>query len=192
MELNGKPCQIRSPREAVRHGIALVPESRKDQGLVMTASVEDNLALPSMRTMTFWGVIQRRKQRATATSMAEAVDVRMESVSMPVSMLSGGNQQKVAIGKWLVQTPFVLIADEPTRGVDVGARYTIYQLLQGLADRGLAVLLISSELEEVMGLADRILVMHRGRLAADLPGDASEDRILSIAFGHDIASEAEE
>jgi ABC-type sugar transport system ATPase subunit len=141
--------------------------------------------------MTVWGMVQRRRERAAATRIAEAVDVRMESVNMPVSMLSGGNQQKVAIGKWLVRTPSVLIADEPTRGVDVGARHTIYQLLQRLADDGLAVLIISSELEEVMGLADRILVMHRGRLAADLPGDAQEDHILSVAFGRHLLAETD-
>jgi ABC-type sugar transport system ATPase subunit len=112
----------------------------------------------------------------------------MDSADMLVSLLSGGNQQKVAIGKWLVRTPTVLIADEPTRGVDVGARFTIYQLIQRLADQGLAVVVISSELEEVMGLADRILVMHRGHLAAELPGDAQEDHILSIAFGREHLS----
>jgi ABC-type sugar transport system ATPase subunit len=112
----------------------------------------------------------------------------MDSANMPVSLLSGGNQQKVAIGKWLVRTPTVLIADEPTRGVDIGARFTIYELIQRLADDGLAVVVISSELEEVMGLADRIIVMHRGRVAAELPGDAQEDHILSVAFGRDHQS----
>jgi simple sugar transport system ATP-binding protein/ribose transport system ATP-binding protein len=185
VELNGTPCRLRSPHQAVRKGIALVPESRKDQGLVMTASVADNLALPSMGTMTVFGVVQRRKQRAAASRIADAVDIRMDSASMPVSLLSGGNQQKAAIGKWLVRTPTVLIADEPTRGVDIGARFTIYQLIQRLADDGLAVVVISSELEEVMGLADRIIVMHRGRVAAELPGDAQEDHILSVAFGRE-------
>jgi len=183
VELNGAPCRVRSPHEAIRRGIALVPESRKDQGLIMIASVADNLALPTMRDMTAWGFVRRRRQRSAADRIAQAVDIRMESVDMPVSLLSGGNQQKVAIGKWLVRTPSVLIADEPTRGVDVGARLTIYQLIQRLADEGLAVLVISSELEEVMGLADRILVMHRGRVAGELPGDAEETHILSMAFG---------
>ena len=190
VQLNGEPCRIRSPHDAIKQGIALVPESRKDQGLVMTASVADNLALPSMGSMTVWGIVQPRRQRAAASEVAAAVDVRMESAAMPVSLLSGGNQQKVAIGKWLIGTPSVLIADEPTRGVDVGARLTIYRLLQRLADDGLAVLVISSEMEEVMGLADRILVMHRGRLAAELPGDAREDHILGVAFGrrHPVAN----
>ena len=183
VELNGTPCRVRSPHQAIRRGIALVPESRKDQGLIMVGSVADNLALPSMREMTAWGIVQRRRQREAANRIAEAVDVRMESADMPVSLLSGGNQQKVAIGKWLVRTPLVLIADEPTRGVDVGARLTIYELIQRLAEEGLAVLMISSELEEVMGLADRILVMHQGRLAAELPGHADESHILSAAFG---------
>jgi ABC-type sugar transport system ATPase subunit len=112
----------------------------------------------------------------------------MANIDLPVAMLSGGNQQKVAIGKWLLRDPSILIADEPTRGVDVGARSTIYQLIQQLADSGLGVLLISSELEEVMGLANRILVMHRGRLVAELAGDAQEDHILHTAFGGDATA----
>jgi ABC-type sugar transport system ATPase subunit len=186
IEVNGRPCRIRTPRDAIKKGVALVPESRKDQGLVMTSSVADNLVLPAMQAMTVCGLIQRRRERAAATSVAETVDVRMDNIRLPVAMLSGGNQQKVAIGKWLVRPPSVLIADEPTRGVDVGARFTIYQTIQQLAEKGLAVLLISSELEEVMGLADRILVMHRGKLVAELPGDAEEDHILSAAFGSHV------
>jgi ABC-type sugar transport system ATPase subunit len=191
VELKGKRVTLRRPRDAVRSGIALVPESRKDQGLVMSFSVAANLTLPSVGRVATRGLISRGKERQTATRVADTVDVRMQSIDMPVSMLSGGNQQKVAIGKWLAQTPSVLIADEPTRGVDVGARRTIYDIIQRLATDGLAVLLISSELEEVMGLSDRILVMRRGRLAAELPGDALEDHILRVAFGHHMPTEGE-
>jgi simple sugar transport system ATP-binding protein/ribose transport system ATP-binding protein len=183
--LNGKKLTIRRPGDAVREGIGLVPESRRDQGLLMTFSVASNLTLPSISRVAKGGVINGRKERVTATRVAEAVDVRGASIDAPVSLLSGGNQQKVAIGKWLVKTPSVLIADEPTRGVDVGARQKIYEIIQQLADDGLAALLISSELEEVMGLSDRILVMRHGRIAAELPGDALEDHILRVAFGHD-------
>lgn len=183
IELHGKHVRIRSPRHASKQGIALVPESRTDQGLVMSASVRANLMLPSMASEGFCRPIRRGKERAIANDVAKRVDVRMSSLEMPVSMLSGGNQQKVAIGKWLVRNPSLLIADEPTRGVDVGARLTIYELIQRLADEGLGVILISSQLEEVMGLADRILIMHRGRLAAELPGDAEEGHILNAAFG---------
>ncbi len=190
VEVGGKPVRIRSPRDASRHGVALVPESRKDEGLIMNASVTANLMLPSMASNSFFGPIRARREQAAALEVAKSVDVRMQSLEMAVSMLSGGNQQKVAIGKWLVRRPSLLIADEPTRGVDVGARLNIYQVIQRLANEGLGVLLISSELEEIMGLADRILVMHRGQLAMELPGDAAEDHILSAAFGRHLISAA--
>ncbi len=183
VQLLGEPVRIRSPRHAAKHGIVLVPESRKDQGLIMSASVRANLMLPSMAIRGFCRPIRPSRETVTANSVAKSVDVRMESVEIGVSMLSGGNQQKVAIGKWLVHRPLLLIADQPTRGVDVGARLTIYELLHRLADEGLGVLLISNELEEVMGMADRILVMHRGRMVAELPGHAEENDILNAAFG---------
>jgi simple sugar transport system ATP-binding protein/ribose transport system ATP-binding protein len=188
IEIDGKVRRIRSPNHAVKSGLALVPESRKEQGLVMNASVRANLTLVSMERVTRGGLLRMKQEQSVATRAAEQVDVRMANIDLPVAMLSGGNQQKVAIGKWLLRDPSILIADEPTRGVDVGARSTIYQLIQQLADSGLGVLLISSELEEVMGLANRILVMHRGRLVAELAGDAQEDHILHTAFGGDATA----
>jgi ABC-type sugar transport system ATPase subunit len=182
LELNGKRVRVRSPRDAVRHGIALVPESRKDQGLIAVGSVAANLTLPALASFASYGWISRRREHEIAHRVVRDVDVRTRGVGVPVATLSGGNQQKVVIGKWLVKRPVILIADEPTRGVDVGARYTIYELIQGLAADGLGVLLISSELEEVMGLSDRILVIHRGRVAAELSGHATKDEILRLAF----------
>lgn len=182
VEINGRLVTIRSPRQAVRCGIALLPESRKDQGLVLAESVQDNLTLPSLGDFTVGGFVRRRAEAGYAQELAQRLDIRASRLTIPVAALSGGNQQKVALGKWLGRRPSVLIADEPTRGVDVGARATIYEIIRDAADQGLAVLLISSELEEVMGLANRILVMHRGRLVRELPGHAAEDEILTAAF----------
>jgi simple sugar transport system ATP-binding protein/ribose transport system ATP-binding protein len=186
IEVAGRPVRLRSPRDAVSNGIAMLPEDRKEQGLVMVGSVRANLTLTCMSRIARGGVLRRRNERRLAEDIARQVDIRMRGLDQPVSSLSGGNQQKVVLAKWLLRNPTVLIADEPTRGVDVGARSKIYDLIRDLANDGLGVLLISSDLEEVMGLADRILVMYRGCLVADLPGDAAEDLILNKAFGQDI------
>jgi ABC-type sugar transport system ATPase subunit len=183
IEVNGAAVRIRRPSDAIRHGIALLPESRKEQGLVLDASVHDNLTLPHLAGLARGGVLARRRARTQARDTIERTGIKTASADSPVATLSGGNQQKVALGKWLLRPPAVLIADEPTHGVDVGAKRAIYDLICSLAADGMAVLLISSELEEVMALAHRILVMHQGRLAAELPGDAGEDEILTAAFG---------
>jgi ABC-type sugar transport system ATPase subunit len=145
--------------------------------------VHDNLTLPHLAGLARGGVLARRRARTQARDTIERTGIKTASADSPVATLSGGNQQKVALGKWLLRPPAVLIADEPTHGVDVGAKRAIYDLICSLAADGMAVLLISSELEEVMALAHRILVMHQGRLAAELPGDAGEDEILTAAFG---------
>src|SRR5262249_26880754 len=162
IELDGRPVRIRSPREAMRRGVVMVPEDRKAQGLLMLRSIVDNVTLPHLAEMSTSGVLRRREERRKASELISTVDVRARSNAVRVSTLSGGNQQKVLFAKWLFGQPRVLIADEPTRGVDVGAKRAIYTLLHDLAANGTAVVLISSELEEVLGLSHRIVVMRRG------------------------------
>jgi ribose transport system ATP-binding protein len=184
IEIDGTPQAIRSPRQGMRHGIALVPESRKDQGLFLGRAVVENVSLPHLATFSAAGVLQTRGERSTVGSLLSSVGVRTDRARAPVATLSGGNQQKVLFARWLLRRPKVLIADEPTKGVDVGAKLAIYELLHGLAADGMGVLLISSELEEVLGLAHRVLVMRRGRIVSRLDGaDIDEGRVMDAAFG---------
>jgi ribose transport system ATP-binding protein len=173
----------RSPRRSVDAGVAMIPESRKDQGLIFGRSVVENTTLTHLDDFSTLGVVQRRAERSAARGMLDRCDVRAPSFSAPVITLSGGNQQKVLFARTLLGEPRVLLADEPTRGVDVGAKLAIYELLVSLADEGMAVVLISSELEEILGLAHRVLVMRSGRLVAELEGEAmTESAILAAAF----------
>ena len=183
IELAGRRVRIRSPRNGVHAGIALLPEDRKTQGLLMLRSIVDNVTLPHLGQVSRLGVVGRRGERKAAVAMMDRVDVRAKGPAARVNTLSGGNQQKVLFAKWLFNPPTVFIADEPTRGVDVGAKRAIYNLIQSLAAEGKAVLLISSEHEEILGLAHRVLVMRSGRIVAELDRDAmSEEAILRAAF----------
>src|SRR5256886_6109779 len=148
VEVAGRALRPRSPRGAIRRGLALLPESRKDQGLVMVRPVAENATMAHLEAVSRAGMLRPRRERRVVGDVLGRVDVRAAGHRIAVSALSGGNQQKVALAKWLVRTPRVLVADEPTRGVDVGAKRAIYGLLHGLAGQGLAVLLISSELED--------------------------------------------
>ena len=177
------------PRAAIRRGVALLPESRKDQGLVMIRPVRENVTMAHLDEVSWHGVLQGRRERERVAEVLRGVDARAASYTMPVSALSGGNQQKAAIAKWLVKTPKVLLADEPTRGIDVGAKRAVYALVNELAAEGLGVLLISSELEEVLGLAHRVLVIRLGRIVAELAGaDATEENVMRAAFGETRAA----
>jgi ABC-type sugar transport system ATPase subunit len=181
--LDGRPVRITSPRQAARHGIAMLPESRKDQGLLMLRSVRENTTLATLGDLSAGGVVRRGRERARARELSKRLDVRAASQEVPVQSLSGGNQQKVLFAKWLATRPKVLIADEPTRGVDVGAKRQIHELIVGLAADGLGVLLISSEIEEVLGLAHRVLVMRGGRIVGEFAGDdATTDNVMRAAF----------
>lgn len=184
IRLNGQPLRITSPRDAVASGVAMLPENRKDQGLLMRLPVGQNVTLPHLARNSRAGIISRRRERRTVASLLRQLGVRPESVTPLISRLSGGNQQKVLFAKWLYARPRVLILDEPTRGVDVGAKRSIYELITSLAAEGLPILLISSELEEILGLAHRVLVMRRGRIVSEFAGNvASEEDILRAAFG---------
>jgi simple sugar transport system ATP-binding protein/ribose transport system ATP-binding protein len=183
VEVGGRRLKARSPRQAIRGGVVMLPEDRKRQGLLMLRSLVDNVTLPHLADVSEAGVVRSRAERRRAGELIGRLDVRTRSAGAAVNTLSGGNQQKVLFAKWLFRRPRVFIADEPTRGVDVGAKQAIYELIQSLAAEGIAVLLISSEHEEVLGLAHRILVMRRGSVVAEFGQDEmSEDAVLHAAF----------
>jgi rhamnose transport system ATP-binding protein len=172
-----------SIERAIRAGVALVPEDRQDQGLVLPLSVGTNLTLVTLSSLAKGGVRSTANERATAAKLIEQMQVRAASPDLPAQSLSGGNQQKLVIGKWLAAKPRVLVLDEPTRGVDVGAKAEIYRLIRALARDGLATLVISSELPELLTLCDRIIVLRAGRIAGELSReDATEEKILTLAL----------
>lgn len=171
-------------RRMMDRGIALVPEDRKTQGLVLQRSISDNLVLNALRAVSRLGFVRPRRLRSVTERWVRATDVRGASAALPVGSLSGGNQQKVLLAKWLHREPRVLIADEPTRGVDVAAKAQIHRIILDAARRGVGVILISSEVEEVMGLAHRIVVFRHGRVVAEFPrGKATSEAIVAAAFG---------
>ena len=181
----------RSPRHSLASGLAMIPESRKDDGLIFERSAIENASLSRLHRLSFLGVVRPGQERKAATAVLDRCDVRGAQYSAPVRSLSGGNQQKVLLARAMLCGPRVLIADEPTRGVDIGAKRAIYDFLANLAADGLGLLLISSELEEVLGLAHRVLVMRRGRIVAEVEGDAmTEDAILAAAFADDSTAPA--
>ncbi len=183
VELNGKQIHASSPRDAMRQGIAMIPESRKEQGLILDRDVRENVSLPHLKRFSTAGVIAPARERAGVGESIRNVGVRLASISQRARSLSGGNQQKVLFARWLLTKPTLLIADEPTRGIDVGSKRNIYDLLVDLAAKGASVLVISSELEEVLGLAHRILIMREGRIAGELDGrTATEADVIALAF----------
>jgi ABC-type sugar transport system ATPase subunit len=192
LEIGGRLAKIRTPRDGVRAGVVMLPEDRKTQGLLMLRSIVDNITLPHLRTVSRAGVLAPRRERHGSVELMRRVDVRAKGPGARVSTLSGGNQQKVLFAKWLFRPPRVFIADEPTRGVDVGAKRAIWELIHDLAADGKAVLLISSEHEEVLGLAHRVLVMRGGRIVAELDRETmSEEALLRAAFATETLQEEE-
>jgi len=182
VELGGGTAQAGGPSGSLRNGLAMIPESRKEQGLLFGRSVVENVSLSSLGSYSKGGVVKRKAERAACREILDSWALKAE-YGAPVGSLSGGNQQKVLFARMLMCAPRVLIADEPTRGVDVGAKRAIYDLLVSLAHQGLGVLLISSEIEEILGLAHRVLVMRRGRLVAELSGEEiTEAAVLAAAF----------
>lgn len=182
--IDGEAKTIRSPRAAVRSGLAMIPESRKSQGLVLGRSVRENVSLAHLSSVGRLGLVATSKEGHEVASALTRAGVDRGRSDVTVGGLSGGNQQKSLFAKWLFRQPKLLIADEPTRGVDVAAKRSIYELIKGLAEGGMGVLLISSELEELFGLAHRILVLRSGSIAGEFPGDASsEPAVMAAAFG---------
>lgn len=190
VQLGTRRFRKHTPRDAIRAGMAMLPESRKDQGLLMSRPIGENVTLPHLHALSRGGVVSTRKANRETRRVVTELDVRGVGAKTQINRLSGGNQQKTMFAKWLLRPPRVLVIDEPTRGVDVGAKHAIYELIDSLARQGMAVLVISSEIEEVLGLSDRILVMRNGRLTAEFThGEANDDVVLRAAFG---AHEGEE
>jgi ABC-type sugar transport system ATPase subunit len=183
MTLRGEPFVPRAPADAIRRGVFYLPEERKTQGLVLGMSVRENVTLATLERFCRAGVVLRSTEDAAAREQVDAVELRPPDLERPAGTLSGGNQQKVVLAKALLAEPEVLIVDEPTRGVDVGAKSEIHRRLRALADAGKAVLVISSELPEVLALADRIVVLCEGRVRGELDGaTARADDILALAL----------
>ncbi|MDN4639972.1 sugar ABC transporter ATP-binding protein [Agreia sp. PsM10] len=180
--LHGKALPPHNPQAAITAGIGFVPEDRRKQGLVMDLSVAKNATLTLRRSLARFGLISGSRERRTAEDWSSRLQVKTGSQDYAVSTLSGGNQQKVVLAKWLATEPTLLIVDEPTRGIDVGTKSEVHRLLSDLAGRGIAIIMVSSELPEVLGMADRILVMHEGRITAELPrAEATAERVMSAA-----------
>ncbi len=182
--LEGQPARITSPQDAIKKRIGLVTEDRKQLGLILGMTVRENTTLANLDALTRFGFIQGGKEREVARKYIEDLRIRTPSEEQETRNLSGGNQQKVVLAKWLFTDSKVLIFDEPTRGIDVGAKSEIYQLMNRLVAQGVAILMISSELPEILGMADRIYVMHEGRIAGEVArADATPERVMSLATG---------
>ena len=187
----GRALRPRSPRDALRAGIAMLTEDRIGDGLVLGLSIRDNVSLASFPAMSRWGMLDRRRQSALVQAKVRELDVRPPDIERLARMLSGGNQQKVVLAKWLLTDARILLLDEPTRGVDVAAKKEIYATIADLAARGMGILLISSELPEILGMCDRTLVMREGRLVGEFTREeATEEKILARAAGGAEASHA--
>lgn len=186
--LGDQSLSIRSTRDAIRNGIYLVPEDRRGEGLIVGMSIRENITLPDLPRYARSGLIQRRRETRVAKEQVEILRVKTPTVEALLRNLSGGNQQKVVIGKWLAMGPKVLILDEPTRGIDVGAKAEIYKLMRTLAENGAVILMISSDMEEVLNVSDRVAVMHEGRITGVLERDACcEENVMQLATGRPSA-----
>ena len=184
LNLDGQTLVVRSAQDAIRHGIYLAPEDRRRSGVIVDMSIRDNITLPALNRYSSGGLIQRGREEQGAEEASRSLRVKTPSVDFLVRNLSGGNQQKVVLAKWLSLGPKVLIFDEPTRGIDVGAKAEIYDLMRSLAKDGVAILMISSDMEEVLNLSDRIAVMHEGHISGFLSRrEASEEAIMALAVG---------
>ena len=182
--IKGKPVRINSPRDAIRQGIGYLTEDRKGQGLVLNLAVRENICLASLARFSRLGWVSRARESIAASGFVDKLRIRTPGLGQQVRYLSGGNQQKVVMSKWLCSESRILLFDEPTRGIDVGAKVEIYQLMNKLAADGAAILMISSELAEIIGMSDRVLVMCQGRIAGELPAaEATQQKILNLALG---------
>ena len=181
---NGKKIKVHSPGEAVKHGIGLITEDRKDEGLILDFSIRHNIALPNVEGLSSKGFIDGKEEHQFVEDLIKRLTIKTESAETSAGNLSGGNQQKVVLAKWIGTNPDVLILDEPTRGVDVGAKREIYALMNELTDRGVAIVMVSSELPEVLGMSDRVIVIHEGKLSGELSREeATQEKIMTLATG---------
>lgn len=193
--LEGKEIHIKNPRSAIDQGIAMVNEDRRKYGLCLYRSINENISLPNLKTNHKGLFINKRRERKDSGLFAKMLTVKAASLDADAVSLSGGNQQKVVLAKWMMTNPKVLIMDEPTRGVDVGAKFEIYNIMNKLAQQGLAIIMISSELPEVIGMSDRILVYHEGKINGEFThsevkeGHVTQEIILAREFGEETAEE---
>ena len=184
LKMGGRELRIHGARDAMGEGISLVPEDRKGQGLVLIQTILKNISLANLDRFSGFMSIDADAELAAATAQAKSMAIKAPTLQARVDSLSGGNQQKVVIAKWLLSQPKLLIMDDPTRGIDVGAKYEIYKLMNELAEQGVAIIMISSELEEVLGMSDRVMVMHQGRSTRTLDiREATQERIMQLATG---------
>lgn len=182
--MRGKKVTIRKPTDAVKHGIGFITEDRKDEGLVLDFSVRENMALTNLFSFSHNGFISGNKEREFVNTLVQRLQIKTHTTETAARNLSGGNQQKVVIAKWIGIGPSLLILDEPTRGVDIGAKREIYQLMNELTERGVAIIMVSSELPEVLGMSDRILVVHEGKITGEVDGSAAtQEHIMTLATG---------
>ena len=184
IRIGGKLVQVHSPKTAMKYGIAYVPEDRHQHGLIMDFSIARNMTLPVLRQTSLFGLVNQRREREIAADYSTQLQVRSAGIDQLVKALSGGNQQKVVLAKWLITNPSVLILDEPTRGIDVGSKAEVHRIISELASKGLAIILISSDLPEVLAMADRVLVMHEGRIAAEFThAEVDQEKVMFAATG---------
>ena len=182
--VEGKKVSIRKPTDAVRYGLAFITENRKEEGLILDFSVRENIGLPNLKSFAPSGLVKTEDEKKFAEMMIKRLHVKTSSTETIIGNLSGGNQQKVVIAKWIGTSPKVLIMDEPTRGIDVGAKREIYELMNELTERGIAIIMVSSELPEIVGMSDRILVVHEGKIAGELKKqEATQEKIMALATG---------
>ncbi|TFE01779.1 sugar ABC transporter ATP-binding protein [Jeotgalibacillus salarius] len=184
IQIEGKTLKKPTPKKSIRAGMAFVTEDRKGEGLILNQTVRENLSTAQFNNISKWSLMNSKKEQATAVELIERLRIKTSGPEQEAKSLSGGNQQKIVIGKWLATNPSVLILDEPTRGVDVGAKKEIYQIMNDLTARGVSIIMVSSELPEILGMSDRILVMHEGKVTAIMNrADADQEKIMTAATG---------
>jgi D-xylose transport system ATP-binding protein len=188
IRINGREIKPKSAREAINLGLNLVPEDRKRMGLVLIQTILKNISLPNLDQFSAFFSINSNAELQASMQQAKSLTIKAPSLEVKAETLSGGNQQKVVISKWLLSKPEVLIMDDPTRGIDVGAKFEIYKLMNDLAEKGVAIIMISSDLEEVLGMSDRVMVMCRGHSTITMPvAEADKERVMSLATGVAVA-----
>jgi ribose transport system ATP-binding protein len=183
MSVSGEACTFKSPAEAINAGIGLVPEDRKNDGLVLDLSVKTNISLASLKNLESYGLLNSGKEKLLADSYIDSLSIKTPSSAQKAGNLSGGNQQKIILAKWMATNPKVLLLDEPTRGIDINAKNEIYKLITKLASKGLGIIMVSSELPEILAISDRIMVMSEGQQTAEFnANEASEEKIMQAAI----------
>ena len=182
IEMNGKPVNFKTPRDAIKNGLAYVSEDRKGNGLVLIQDIKYNISLANLAKLTKGLAINENEEIKIANEYKDSINIKAPSIEQKVNNLSGGNQQKVQIAKWLFSEPKVLILDEPTRGIDVGAKFEIYTIMNQLVEQGMSIIMISSELPEVLGMSDRLYVMSEGKIKGELTAEeADEQKVMAMA-----------